>query len=43
MRGHSDSQPMITTHINLEKRVPQGNPLRNKSLGGAGAEAAFAF
>jgi len=28
MRGISDSQPMIIAYINLEKRIPQGHPLR---------------
>lgn len=28
MRGYFDSQPMIIAYINLEKRVPQGYPLR---------------
>ncbi len=28
MRGFSDSQPMIIAYIDLEKRVPQGHPLR---------------
>ena len=28
MRGSFDSQPMIIAYINLEKRIPQGHPLR---------------
>jgi transposase len=28
MRGYFDSQPMIIAYIDLEKRVPQGHPLR---------------
>ena len=28
MRGYSESQSMIIAYINLEKRVPQGHPLR---------------
>jgi len=30
MRGDFESQPRITAYINLEKRIPQGHPLRKE-------------